>query len=604
MANQDDQNELDSQERYANGANYSEDDLYRQRAQPGFATDGGKSLQGYYNPHTGTVDDYPTYDSTPLNRPGIDRRLQKNLADPYAGMVGDRLGVAESEEGRLQGLADAAQNGKAAQIDNTLYNQDRANEMAARGMQSAGLDAYRGVIQGQGPSTAAVQQRQGFDAAAQGAAASFGGRGGGVGLAASQRQAMQGQAGAMGQANAQAATARLGEITSAMSGYSALAQNQRAADLQRQGLSADQAYQQAELEAKQRDLNAQTALKYEGLKQSMYGMQQQGSEYNESQNYNAYRQGTEVGQQQSEQRAQTNGQVVQGAAAVGGTVLSLLDQKSGGNTDQQLPWQEQGKQYAPRQYQSGATQSGQGITSDMRAKQDIAPGAAQAEAQLDAMHGVAPAMTWQDAARQALAQHVIGGPAGDLARTYMLTKQREAPPPMRMRTRAPVAARAAHEEMPQRAQAPARDASALTPEEWKAYVFAQNARTAGNATPADQAYVQRVQQAMPLAQGVPAAGQTLMSDERTKEGIHASGVEQALDHLKPYSYSYKDPSMGEGRRVGVMAQDLEKSPVGLSTVIETPRGKAIDVNRGLSLALASSADLHARVKALEAGRKR
>lgn len=92
------------------------------------------------------------------------------------------------------------------------------------------------------------------------------------------------------------------------------------------------------------------------------------------------------------------------------------------------------------------------------------------------------------------------------------------------------------------------------------------------------------------------------SDEGLKTNIRNAPVEEALDHLKPYSYRYKDPSLGEGQRTGIMAQDLEKSPVGLSTVIQTPKGKGIDVNRGLSLSLASVADLHARVKALEAKR--
>ena len=96
----------------------------------------------------------------------------------------------------------------------------------------------------------------------------------------------------------------------------------------------------------------------------------------------------------------------------------------------------------------------------------------------------------------------------------------------------------------------------------------------------------------------------VMSDKRLKTGTHFGDrtVEDTLDHLRPYSYSYKDPSLGAGQRVGIMAQDLEKSPMGLASVIETPRGKAIDINRGLSLSLAANADLHERVKRLEAKR--
>lgn len=91
------------------------------------------------------------------------------------------------------------------------------------------------------------------------------------------------------------------------------------------------------------------------------------------------------------------------------------------------------------------------------------------------------------------------------------------------------------------------------------------------------------------------------SDRNLKTDIRdgSNVVESALDHLKPYTYRYKDDSMGEGVRPGIMAQDMEKSAMGKRAVVPTPIGKAVDVSRGLSLALAASANLHSRLRKLE-----
>jgi hypothetical protein len=92
------------------------------------------------------------------------------------------------------------------------------------------------------------------------------------------------------------------------------------------------------------------------------------------------------------------------------------------------------------------------------------------------------------------------------------------------------------------------------------------------------------------------------SDERLKtditDGRHE--VDRMLDELLPKEYAYKDQKHGEGRRVGIMAQDLEKSEAGRKVVYELPEGKALDINKGLSAALASVARLNERVRAIEA----
>lgn len=94
------------------------------------------------------------------------------------------------------------------------------------------------------------------------------------------------------------------------------------------------------------------------------------------------------------------------------------------------------------------------------------------------------------------------------------------------------------------------------------------------------------------------------SDINLKKNISpGSGeVESFLDALNSYKYEYKDenaPGSDAGMFVGVMAQDLEKSPMGASFVKDTPDGKMVDYGHGLAAILASQANIHDRLKQLE-----
>jgi hypothetical protein len=102
----------------------------------------------------------------------------------------------------------------------------------------------------------------------------------------------------------------------------------------------------------------------------------------------------------------------------------------------------------------------------------------------------------------------------------------------------------------------------------------------------------------------------LMSDERAKTGIEpgTKPLRSLLDQIGPHEYSYKDPADGAGRYVGPMAQELERTELGRSAIIETPRGKMVDFNaigggpgRLPGVLLAAASDLHARLKKLEKG---
>ncbi len=93
----------------------------------------------------------------------------------------------------------------------------------------------------------------------------------------------------------------------------------------------------------------------------------------------------------------------------------------------------------------------------------------------------------------------------------------------------------------------------------------------------------------------------MASDERLKTDIEDGDQRTAdfLDSLSAKHYRYKDEKFGAGPRVGIMAQDAEKSELGRFLVMNTPEGKMLDTNKVLSAALASVAHLNKRVKNLE-----
>ena len=112
----------------------------------------------------------------------------------------------------------------------------------------------------------------------------------------------------------------------------------------------------------------------------------------------------------------------------------------------------------------------------------------------------------------------------------------------------------------------------------------------------------RQAQAGQIAQRGPAnPALTAMSDERAKEEVlpGAEKTRDFLSHLNAWEYEYKDPKHGEGRFVSPMAQELEKTAVGKSAVIETPEGKMVDYSRLAGVQLAAAADFHRRLMALE-----
>lgn len=90
-----------------------------------------------------------------------------------------------------------------------------------------------------------------------------------------------------------------------------------------------------------------------------------------------------------------------------------------------------------------------------------------------------------------------------------------------------------------------------------------------------------------------------MSDERTKENVQKVDTKELLDKLSAVAYNYKKDATKD-KKVGVMAQDLEKSELGKTLVVEDENGvKGYDKDKALSAALAALADLNKRLNKLE-----
>jgi len=93
----------------------------------------------------------------------------------------------------------------------------------------------------------------------------------------------------------------------------------------------------------------------------------------------------------------------------------------------------------------------------------------------------------------------------------------------------------------------------------------------------------------------PMSTNLMASDENLKKNI-----DQFVSAIKPHEYEYKNPEMdGEGTYYSPMAQELEKSKIGKSMVVETPRGKMVNYGRGLGVILAGQGYLNDRLDELE-----
>lgn len=271
-------------------------------------------------------DPYNNQYNHPTTYAGYDDQLWTNVRRPSSFLYGGYRGGDKDEERRYLRLGEAADARQAPTINNANYDQDRAYDLVARSNQSYGMNQYKNMIEGRGPSVAeqqmglgllqARQQNANALQASQAAAASQAAtaRGGGANLAAAQRQAAMTQGGLAAQANQNAAQLgqqaayqggmlRAQEQQQAMAGYGGLATNQRGQDQARAQVAADQAYRQAQLQQQQYGINDARNLAYEQMRQKTFEDQMQAQMAGEAANSGA---GFARWQQQSQDKANQN----------------------------------------------------------------------------------------------------------------------------------------------------------------------------------------------------------------------------------------------------------------------------------------------------------
>jgi hypothetical protein len=98
--------------------------------------------------------------------------------------------------------------------------------------------------------------------------------------------------------------------------------------------------------------------------------------------------------------------------------------------------------------------------------------------------------------------------------------------------------------------------------------------------------------------GADAGALAAASDQNLKTNV--SSAERPLDdflqHLGAHQYEYKDKQDGAKTYVSPMAQELEKTTIGKSAVIDTPRGKMVDYARIMGATLSAVAIHHQDIK--------
>lgn len=89
-----------------------------------------------------------------------------------------------------------------------------------------------------------------------------------------------------------------------------------------------------------------------------------------------------------------------------------------------------------------------------------------------------------------------------------------------------------------------------------------------------------------------------------KSGLPRTPEDEFLDSLNGYTYEYKPEiqqqlDLPSERQYGVMAQDVESTPLGATFVHDTPHGKVLDTKQGFGSTLAGMGRLNERLKTLE-----
>lgn len=100
-----------------------------------------------------------------------------------------------------------------------------------------------------------------------------------------------------------------------------------------------------------------------------------------------------------------------------------------------------------------------------------------------------------------------------------------------------------------------------------------------------------------------AATSIIFSDEKMKKNIKKADLQDLAEKIKAVKFDYKQPngeSYQDGTVTGVMAQDLEKSKLGKSMVMENGKGqKMVDLKKAVPVTMAAVSEIMKRLNKLE-----
>lgn len=96
------------------------------------------------------------------------------------------------------------------------------------------------------------------------------------------------------------------------------------------------------------------------------------------------------------------------------------------------------------------------------------------------------------------------------------------------------------------------------------------------------------------------------SDETLKTDVKdaSKDIKDFLSTMGAHDYEYKDEKHGKGRFVSPMAQELEKSKLGKTMVVETGDGKMVDYQRGYGFLMAAASYLNNRIDQIDGKKKK
>jgi len=118
-----------------------------------------------------------------------------------------------------------------------------------------------------------------------------------------------------------------------------------------------------------------------------------------------------------------------------------------------------------------------------------------------------------------------------------------------------------------------------------------------------QANLNKQQGSKDLINNVAQAGMALFSDENMKKNVKKADLQDLAEKIKAVKFEYKQPngeSYQDGTVTGVMAQDLEKSKLGKSMVMENGKGqKMVDLKKAVPVTMAAVSEIMKRLNKLE-----